>query len=37
MKTVVGDANKLIVGGLEKAVKASLAEIGARLKVEVKV
>ena len=37
MKTVIGDANKLIVGGLEKAVKASLAEIGARLKVEVKV
>lgn len=37
MKTIIGDANKHLVGGLEKAVKASLAEISSRLKVDVKV
>lgn len=37
MKTVIGDANKLFVGSLKKAVEVSLAEIGSRLKVEVKV
>jgi hypothetical protein len=37
MKTIIGDANKHLVGGLEKAVKASLAQISSRLKIDVKV
>lgn len=36
MKTALENANKSIVGGLAQAVRVALAEIGDKLKVEVK-